>query len=133
MIKLKRNNLFIIAIIIAILLGSTVSAFAEPRSQWSREATVTEDGTFDIGLPDATMEDAEVWVERKGGDIISLLQTIANPLMIIVFIFGIFLAVAGGRKSRPAGIFMMIFSAIGLAGALFAPEFMDFFLNWVAS
>lgn len=135
---MKKNSLLILGIIVLLLLSTSMTVSASSasnigRNQWTGNATINEDGTMDVGLPDKNLEDVEIWIDKKGGDVISLLQALAQPFMLAVMIIGVFMTVAGGKKARAGGIFMVIFSGIGLAGILFAPEVMDIFITWIAS
>lgn len=139
---MKKSLLFLVLI----LIFTSVSVLAvegvdkvqpqertNERNIFERESTLSRDGSFDVGLPDKTMEDAEGWIDRKGNDVISFLQTGSQSYLIIIFIIGALLAATGGKRMRPSGFLMMILAIVSQGVIMYAPELMDFFQNWIAS
>lgn len=139
---MKKSLLFLVLI----LMFTSVSVLAvegvdkvqpqertNERNIFERESTLSRDGSFDVGLPDKTMEDAEGWIDRKGNDVISFLQTGSQSYLIIIFIIGALLAATGGKRMRPSGFLMMILAIVSQGVIMYAPELMDFFQNWIAS
>jgi len=87
-------------------------------------------------IPDTTITDANKWVNRKGKDVINLFVTIAEPVSILTFIFGLFMTLAGAiakTSHMVKGFIVMAISIIVYVGAVFAPELVHFFSSWLVS
>jgi len=88
------------------------------------------------GLPNATIDQASSWAERKGFEIVGLLQTVVQPFAVIIFIGCGLMALVGafGNGSLVGkGIVGMVIALIMYAVVLYAPELLDFFMAWVSS
>lgn len=88
------------------------------------------------GLPNATIDDASNWAERKGFEIVGFLQTVVQPFAVIIFIGCGLMALVGafGNGSLVGkGIVGMVIALIMYAVVLYAPELLDFFMAWVSS
>lgn len=86
------------------------------------------------GTPDVTIDQASKYFERKGFELVGLLQTIVQPFAVIIFIGCALMALVGafGNGSLTGkGITGMVIAVILYAVVLYAPELMDFFLTWV--
>jgi hypothetical protein len=87
-------------------------------------------------MPKTTIDQAKVWATRKGNDLVSLLQTIVQPLAVIVFIISAFVAmfgVFGHGGVTMKGIIGMAIAVVMYTGVLFAPEIIQFTSGWLAS
>ena len=87
-------------------------------------------------IPKVDTDDILQWILEKGYQIIHLLQVVAQPFSIIVFIISAFLALAGsvGRGDLAGrGMWGMIMSTIVYAVVLFAPVIMQTFVGWISS
>lgn len=109
-----------------------------------KEATKLEENTMfietdnpkDDGLPDASIDDINDWIDRKGFEIIGILQKFVQPFSVIVFIGCAILTLIGAfgnGRLVSAGLLGMVIALIMYAIVIFAPEIMDVFLNWVRS
>ena len=95
-------------------------------------ARIQKDG----GVPNVTMDDTKNWIERKGFDVISLLQKFGQPFSITIFIVCAFIALIGAFGNSQLigrGILGMVIAILMYAVVLYAPEIMDAGLAWLAS
>lgn len=87
-------------------------------------------------MPSVSMDKAKNWANRKGTDVVGLLQTIVQPLAVIVFIISAFISmfgVFGHNGVVLQGIIGMAIAVIMYTGVLFAPEIIQFTSGWLAS
>lgn len=94
------------------------------------------DNPLDPGFQTVNVDDVSQWIDRKGFEIIGLLQKFVQPFAIIIFIgsglmalFGAF----GNGKMVSRGVAGMLTAAILYVVVLYAPEIMDIFLNFIKS
>lgn len=83
-----------------------------------------------------TIQEAEKWAERKGFELVHLLQKVVQPFAIIIFIISAFMAMAGGFGNSQLvgrGLWGMTIAVIMYAVVLYAPEIMDSVLGWLTS
>lgn len=86
------------------------------------------------GLPSVSADQASSYFEKKGFELVGVLQTIAQPFSVIVFIISAFLTLVGafGNASLVGkGLVGMMIACVMYAVVLYAPELLDFFLAWV--
>lgn len=103
--------------------------------------TVTSDASVNGGVPtvdvpNVQIEQAKTFVERKGFDVVELLQVFAQPFAIILFIFGAFVALMGAfgkSSSMMKGVLVMAIAVVIYAVTLSAPELIDFGNAWLKS
>lgn len=152
-----KKNIILITILVLLLSFSTIS-FAEengpssrpPSNSYTEENEPSSDENLgfrnnmfvdngemiDAGLPTVTTDDITDWADRKGFEIIGLLQKIAQPFAIVVFIGSAFMAllgILGNGHLVSKGFIGMLIALIVYAVVLYAPEIMDIFLGWVSS
>lgn len=129
-------------LILSLLFLFNLTVFAEQSNEFLNKETTPEDSMFsdnryyviDDGLPKATTDDIVDWADRKGFEIVGLLQKIAQPFAIIVFIGSAFMSlfgILGNGHLVSKGVTGMIIAVIIYAVVLYAPEIMDIFLAWV--
>jgi lipopolysaccharide export LptBFGC system permease protein LptF len=85
---------------------------------------------------DVTIQEAEKWAERKGFELVHLLQKVVQPFAIIIFIISAFMAMAGGFGNSQLvgrGLWGMTIAVIMYAVVLYAPEIMDSVLGWLTT
>lgn len=102
----------------------------EQHKMTSTEAGVISNG----GLPSVKVDEASSWIERKGMDVVEMLQVFIQPFAIIMFIFGALMTLIGAignGKMVAKGLIAMMIASVMYAVVLFAPQLMDFFLAWV--
>lgn len=145
------KKIFILCTMLSCILFSSITAFATSNE------TKKETDIFDIsiaetktdneedenneslasgGIKKVTLDQASAWAERKGYDVIGFLQTIVQPISIIMFILGAFVTLMGSFGNSQLvgrGIFTMVISIVIYSTVLFAPEIVDFVFNWVKS
>lgn len=83
-----------------------------------------------------TIDQAEKWAERKGFELVHLLQKVVQPFAIIIFIVCAFMSLAGAFGNSQLvgrGIFGMFIAVLMYAVVLYAPEIMDSVLGWLTS
>ncbi|MFF2531595.1 hypothetical protein ACFVS2_22045 [Brevibacillus sp. NPDC058079] len=156
--KRKMNLLVIVAIVFAMLLSFTSVAFAQsPQGQIQSFSTqgiesssqsgkldqikITSDpkvnnGVPNVQLPNVQIQQAEKWVERKGFEVVGLLQKFVQPFAIAIFIICAMLSLVGsfGNSNLVGkGIVGMIISVLMYAIVLSAPEFIDYINAWLKS
>lgn len=123
----------------------SVQAMATSSDTYSTK-TVTDSATSDklSGLQDSvsrqtetvTIQETEKWAERKGFELVHLLQKVVQPFAIIIFIISAFVAMAGGFGNSQLvgrGLWGMTIAVIMYAVVLYAPEIMDSVLGWLTS
>lgn len=102
----------------------------------SKGATFSDGTTYDPNgeLPEASINQATDWADRKGEDATHFLQVGGQWLAIIVFIISavmtLFGAIAGKVSKGLIGIFIAILMYTGIT---FAPLLIDFISQWLAS
>jgi len=87
-------------------------------------------------VPVITIDDAETWGERKGFELVHLLQKWIQPISIIIFILSAIMALfgaLGNSRLVGKGMWGMGIAVVLYAVVLYAPELMDGFLNWVST
>lgn len=93
-------------------------------------------GYIDNHIPSVHVDDAERWIESKGGDFIRVLQKFGQPLSLGAFIISGFFAILGAignSKLLGKAITGMVISIIAYAGITVAPELMAFFTEWLTT
>ena len=76
------------------------------------------------------------WILKKGNELIGILQILAQPFSIIIFIVSCGLCLIGTlTKGNMAGkgLMGMLVSAIMYACCLYAPLITNIFVSWAAS
>ncbi|WPQ59610.1 hypothetical protein [Paenibacillus polymyxa] len=94
------------------------------------------DGMPIVRLPNVQIDQAEKWVERKGYDVVGVLQTFVQPFAIAIFIVGAILTAVGSLGNSNLigkGIIAMVIAIVMYAIVLSAPELMDFMNAWLKS
>lgn len=89
-----------------------------------------------VKIPNVTINQAEIWAQRKGYDIIGLLQKVVQPFAIIIFILGAFLSLFGALGNSQLvgkGIWVMIIAVLLYAVVLSAPQIMNGVLSFLYS
>ena len=142
--KTLSKRITILFALVFMLLGN-VTVFAAPEGQTSRAAQekigfvkteeLSKDG-IDPGIPSVSSDAIAAYGERKGGEVIGILQTWGQPILIVSFIVGALMAALGflfkGATTK-AGMAAMFFSALSYCVIMYAPEIMDAFLKWARS
>ncbi|WP_197224637.1 hypothetical protein [Lysinibacillus sphaericus] len=132
------------AIMVA-LLGFQNTAFAESKYDGNTLKNSTDDlgrvsvehtpGSIPtVEVPNVTINQAQDFVERKGFDIVELLQIAAQPISIVMFIIGAIIAVVGSAGKTGAvmkGIIVMVIAVIVYAATMDAPTLVDFGNKWL--
>lgn len=111
-------------------VDNTVTMSNEPGQMTTEEAQRISNA----GIPSVTADQASSWFEKKGFDIVGLLQTIIQPFAVIVFIGSAFMALIGAFGNSQLvgrGLVGMMLACIMYAVVLYAPELLDFFMAWV--
>lgn len=93
-------------------------------------------GIPDVALPNVQIEQAEKFVERKGFEVVGLLQKFIQPFAIAVFIFSAMLSLVGSLGNSTLvgkGIVGMVIAVLMYAIVLSAPELLDFMNAWLKS
>lgn len=142
--RILNKRITILFALIFMFLGSA-NVFAAPETQSSRAAqekigfVKTEDlskDDIDPGIPSVSSDAIAAYGERKGGEVIGILQTWGQPILIVAFILGAIMTALGfffkGATTR-AGMAAMFFSALSYCVIMYAPEIMDAFLKWARS
>ncbi|MEK3956042.1 hypothetical protein [Psychrobacillus sp. FSL K6-1464] len=148
----KINGFVTAFLLVTVFLWMSAPAFADAASYSSKGLgennadpltglTVTSDenvngGVPTVNVPNVQIEQAKDFVERRGFDVVGLMQTFGQPFAIILFIFGAFLTGAGamGKSSGAAkGVIVMVIAILVYAAVLSGPELMDFGNAWLKS
>ena len=116
--------------------GGTTVTTSNVEGIKNKGAVYGDGSTYDPNaeLPEASIDQATAWADRKGEDATHFLQVGGQWLSVIVFIISavmtLFGAVAGKVSKGLIGIFIAI---IMYTGITFAPMLIDFFSQWLAS
>lgn len=87
------------------------------------------------GIPQVKADEASSWFEKKGFEIVGVLQKIVQPLAVIFFIGGALMTLVGAignGKWVGQGLIGMMIALIMYAVVLYAPQILNFFLAWVS-
>lgn len=147
--KKQTKPKILFALFIAILLLPIISpivAFAESDTNVSTVEKISQSTVKKVNdtskidgseyIPNTTMGDANRWVSDKGDDLVGLGATIAQPISVLGFILGLFITLIGAfsRSSHLSkGLLVMAISIVVYVGAVFAPEIVFYFSNWLSS
>lgn len=145
----KGIQIALLAVMLLMLLMPSVALAASYTDQGLGEnshdpltgVTVNRDeavngGVPTVNLPNVQIEQAKDFAERKGFDIVNLLQVFGQPFAIILFIFGAFVAGIGALAKSSAmakGFIVMGIAVLVYAAVLSAPELLDFGNAWLKS
>lgn len=97
---------------------------------------ITPENMSTGGIPNVQIEQAKKWVEKKGYQIVDLLQTFVQPFAIVIFILCALLSLLGAFGSSSMvfkGIVGMMIAVIMYAVVLAAPELLDLAIAWLHS
>lgn len=157
--KKTMSMFLLVAVMVAMVLSFSSVAFAESTQgqtfsteglgQTSSTTTngqinkvqVTTDpnvngGVPTVSLPNVQIDQAQKFVERKGFEVIGLLQKFVQPFAIFIFIICAMMAGVGtfGNSSLVGkGIWGMVIAVLIYAIVLSAPELLDFMNAWLHS
>lgn len=131
----KKSLVLLMLALFIVPIFSPTMTYANGKD---KNDTVFESSTSisDPGLPSASSGQIATHLEKKGFELVDILQRFGEPFMIIIFILGAFMFVGGLIAKGPAsrsGIAMMLFSCICYAGVKYAPLIMDVFTKWIKS
>ena len=137
----KMLIIAIMSLFILPLFSITASATADTVDEQLleiRTQDTIQNGTYnpDDELPKVSMDDAKDFINRKGADIIDLMQTFAGPFVIVIFIACAILTIVGsfGHSGFVGkGIVGMLICGVCYVCINFAPELIQFFSTWLSS
>ena len=78
----------------------------------------------------------EKWAERKGFEVVGLLQKFGQPFAIIIFILSAFatlLGALGNSRLSGKGLWGMAISMIIYGGVMYAGDILDIFIQWLST
>lgn len=144
---MKRTMVTPILLALLLILLSLTPVFATENTELNlnieksgsaieRNSMFEDSEGLDPGLPEVSVDDAANWIERKGFEIIHLMQKFMQPFAIVIFIASAMMALVGvfGRgQTTSKGLIGMFLALIIYAVGLYAPEIVDIFLSWVRS
>lgn len=87
-----------------------------------------------VNMPNVKIEQVNDFVDRKGSDVVGVLQKFGQPFMIALFIVGIFMTILGAVTKGSGmlkGLIVMILAVFLYAGINAAPEILDFGQDWL--
>lgn len=136
----KLEKLLVFILLLALMVVPITGVYATNGTQGTQGK---DNGVFlesksisDPGLPSASSDQIAGYAERKGFEVVNILQRFAEPFMVIIFIIGAFMFLVGLATKGPsarAGLMMMIFSCICYVAIKYAPVIMDAFTSWAKS
>lgn len=97
---------------------------------------ITDKNLSTGGLPNVQIDQAKSWIERKGYQVVDVLQTFVQPFAIVVFIGCAMMSLLGAFGSSGLvvkGVIGMVIAVIMYAVVLAAPELLDFAIAWLHS
>lgn len=133
----KKLIIFIVTLVMMISIGSFAFATeAETNTEVPNifTTTETEGEGYDTGIPEVDVDDVTEWADRKGHQIITMLQRFAQPLTIIIFIGCAIITLIGAfgdSRMISKGIYGMAISLIVYAVILNSQRIMDVFLSFM--
>lgn len=140
MLAQTKNNIFLfLAMMIILSFSSSFIVHAEQTGTYRSNTIQETNNTGDIAnadLPEVTIDEANDWADRKGGEAVGFLQKITKPLAIIAFTISgiiVFFGAFGSTKAVGKGIAGILIIAIVYAAVLSAPELLEFFRSWTSS
>lgn len=136
--NIKKMKILMIFIIALICINSGIMVFAdEIETKRETNSIFVDNGTeIDDGIPEVSTDEIAEWADRKGFEIVGLLQRFVQPFSIVIFIGCAILALMGAfgnGRLVSTGLLGMVISLVIYAVVLYAPEIMDGFLSWVKS
>jgi lipopolysaccharide export LptBFGC system permease protein LptF len=114
----------------------TTNSAITSKSASTADETDSSGIIIDGQVEKVTIDQAEKWAERKGFEVVHLLQKVVQPFAIIIFILSAFMSLAGSFGNSQLvgrGIFGMFIAVIMYAVVLYAPEIMDSVLGWLTT
>lgn len=141
-----KKMITLIMATVMILLFTTPIAMATEATEAQEEVVestpaetpvvpaVNSENEFDTGVPEVGVDEVTDWADRKGSQIVTMLQRFAQPFSIIVFIGCAVLALIGAFGNSQLisrGIFGMAIAGIIYAIILYAPELIDLLLGFL--
>lgn len=132
----KKTIFFSVIAIIMLFFSTNLQVFAQGVSTAPTVKSNEEKIQEYLGddFKPRTIQDAEDWTERKGGELIGLLQTFAGPFTILVFILGaifFLIGLLGNSNLSGRGLWAMAISGIVYAGIMYAPDIIASIVEWV--
>ena len=102
---MKFKNIVIFLMVFVFLFSLSFVGFAEesvaPNGKNNKSEMFKEqEHPQDPGLPSVTVDDMNNWTERKGFEIIGVLQKFIQPFAIIIFIFSAIITLMGALGMR---------------------------------
>lgn len=92
---------------------------------------------YDTGVEAVTMEELKDRVDRKGNSIIEILQTIGIPVCVVGAIIGLFMVVFGAiglvKGGVLTGFLAVLFAGVAAACIRYAPELVEFIIQFAAA
>lgn len=87
-------------------------------------------------IPNVTTDDVNNWVEHKGGDILSILQTAGKVIAAIGFVASIIIIIIGAlgnRRMMTGGFIGLAISVLCYTALTYGKELMYLFSSWLVS
>lgn len=164
MISLKRIPIFLMAIVLCVCSLMPMAAFAasndvgggnavfstENRHQDSDRDDENDGGYYNgptgeealgaitgqTDLPEVTTDDMQNWVNRKGGELISIITRVVQVASIIGFVLCIVLIVigaVGNSRTLVGGVIGLVFCCLGFTAATMAPQIIAAVNGWLVN
>lgn len=89
---------------------------------------------FGVKDPNVTTSDVNNWVDRKGGELISIITRAVRIVTVIGFFICLFLVVVGAvgnKRTMVGGLIGMIISCICFTAATMGPQIMSAVQSWL--
>ena len=90
--------------------------------------------TGQTNLPEVTTDDVQNWVDRKGGELISIIIRIVQVVSVIGFVLCIILIVigaVGNSRTLVGGVIGLIFCCVCFTAATMAPQIIAAVNGWL--
>lgn len=140
-----KKILLMIVMSVALTMSCGVVSFAEEATNnitinsdsndvYSKYAPSKE--VLDNIVPTVTIDEVTSWGERKGYEVVGMLQKWVQPFAIIIFIISAFVVMFGAfgnGRLMSRGLIGIAIALIMYGVVLFAPEILDSFLGWIMS
>lgn len=148
--KLKKIPVFLMALVLCTCSLITAPAFAanygtavfgdtqsaQAASQGDNDNDGSFEDIFDVEDPNVSTGDVNDWVERKGGDLISIITKGVRIFSVIGFFVCLLLIVVGAvgnKRTMVGGIIGLIIACLCFTAATMGPQIMLAIQSWLVS
>lgn len=145
--KTNRISKMLLLTLVSLILVFCSAPLAMATGTYSTESSVsgqigegkninTLSNSVNSQVPNVQVQEVESWIDRKGGDVIRVLQKFAQPFSVIIFISGAIMSlfgIFGNGKMFWKGVIGMGIAVVMYTVILYSPEILDFLQVWLST